>query len=123
VKIFFYSSMREEPGMGIGAMLKTLAPEGGVEVYRSIEELAHGLHRLYDYDTIVILRARDREELWRFISLHDLLRGFRIILLIPDREEETISLAHRLRPRFLGTSEEDFSDILSVLRKMLGHGQ
>lgn len=109
--------------MGIRARLKTLAPEGEVEVYRSIEELAHGLHRFYNHDTIVILRARDREELLRIISLRDLLQGVRVILLIPDREEETISLAHRLRPRFLGNSEHDLSDTLSVLRKMLGYGQ
>jgi len=89
-------------------------------VYRSIEELAHGLHRLYDHDTIVLLRARDREELLRIVSLRDLLQGLRVILLLPDREEETISLAHRLRPRFLSNSESDFSDTMSVLQKMIG---
>lgn len=107
--------------MGIGARLKTLVPEGGVEVYRSIEELVHGLHRFYDRDTIVILRAGDREELLRIVSLRNLLQGLRVIILLPDREEETISLAHRLRPRFLGNSEDDLSDTLSVLRKMLGY--
>jgi len=123
VKILFYSTTSEELGKGIEEKLAMLAPEGGVEVYRSIKELAHGLHRLCDHDTIAILRAQDREELLRIVSLRDLLQGVRIILLIPDREEETISLAHRLRPRFLGNSESDLSDTLSVLRKMLGFGE
>jgi hypothetical protein len=122
VKILFYSSTKEDPGMGIGARLKTLVPEERVEVYRSIEELSHGLRRLYDHETIVILQARDREELLRIVSLRDVLQGLRVILLIPDREEETISLAHRLRPRFLSNNEDDLSDTLSVLRKMLGYG-
>jgi hypothetical protein len=122
VKILFYSSTKEDPGMGIGARLKTLVPEEKVEVYRSIEELSHGLRRLYDHETIVILQARDREELLRIVSLRDVLQGLRVILLIPDREEETISLAHRLRPRFLSNNEDDLSDTLSVLRKMLGYG-
>ena len=123
MKILFYSRTTEEPGRGIGASLGMLVPEEKVEMYRSIEELAHGLHRLYDRDTIAILQARDREELMRMVSLQDLLQGVRVILLIPDREEETISLAHRLRPRFLGSSESDLSDTMSVLRKMLGYGQ
>jgi len=106
--------------MGIGERVSTLVPEERLEVYRSIEELAHGLHRLYDHDTIVLLRARDREELLRIVSLRDLLEGLRVILLLPDREEETISLAHRLRPRFLSNSESDFSDTMSVLQKMIG---
>jgi hypothetical protein len=123
VKIVFYSSAREDPEIGIGARLSSLVPSGGLEVYRSIDELAHGLHRQYDHDTIVVLQARDRGDLVRIVSLRDLLQGVRVILLIPDREEETISLAHRLRPRFLGNSEGDLSDTMSVLRKMLGHGQ
>ncbi len=123
MKILFYSSTGEDPGAGIEKRLETLVPEERIEVYRSIEELAHGLHRLYDYDTIAILRSRNREELLRIISLRDLLQGLRVILLVPDREEETIALAHRLRPRFLSNSESDFSDTISVVQKMLGHDE
>jgi len=108
--------------MGIRQRLRSLVPEENLEVYRSIEEFVHGLYRLYDYDTIVLLQARDREELLRIVSLRDLLQGLRVILLIPDREVETISLAHRLRPRFLGNSESDFSDTVSVLQKMMECG-
>jgi hypothetical protein len=120
MKILFYSSKKEEPGMGIGERLRTFVPEERLEIYRSIEELVHGLYRLSDHDTIVLLRAGDREELLRIVSLRDLLQGVRVILLVPDREEETISLAHRLRPRFLSNSESDFSDTMSVLQKMIG---
>lgn len=109
--------------MGIGARLRGLVPDENLEVYRSIEELAQVLHRLYDHNTIAILQARDREELLRIISLRELLQGMRVILLIPDREEETISMAHSLRPRFLGSGKSDLSDTMSVLRKMLGYGQ
>jgi hypothetical protein len=122
VKILFYSSKKEDSEIGIGERLKALVPEERVEMCRSIEELVHGLYRLYRHDTIVLLQARDREELLRIVSLRDLLQGLRVILLIPDRNGETISLAHRLRPRFLSNSENDFSDTMSVLQKMMEHG-
>jgi len=104
-------------------MLRRLVPEENLEVYRKIEELTPRLQRLYDRDAIVILQARDREELLRMISLRDLLQGIRVILLLPDREQETISLAHSLRPRFLGNGESDLSNTVSVLQKMLGYMQ
>jgi hypothetical protein len=121
VKILFYSSKEEDSEIGIGERLRALVPEERLEVYRSIEELVHGLYRLYRHDTIILLQARDREELLRIVSLRDLLQGLRVILLIPDREGETISLAHSLRPRFLSNSESGFSETMSVLQKMLEH--
>lgn len=122
MKILLYSSAEEEPKIGIRERLRNLVPEENLEIYRSIEELVHGLYRLYSYDTILLLQAKDREELLRIVSLRDLLQGLRVILLIPDREGDTISLAHRLRPRFLSNSENDFSDTFSVLQKMLECG-
>jgi len=94
-----------------------------VEIYTSIEDLANRLLHLVDHDAIVIIQAEDRQELLHILSLRDVLQGVRVILLVPDREDETISLAHRLRPRFLANSESGLSDTMSVVRKMLGYGQ
>ena len=123
MKVLFFSSTLEDPGRGLETSLKDLVPAGRVEVCRSIEELTRRLQRLYDQNTIVILQAQDKQQLARMVSLRDVFQGFRIILLVPDREEETIVLAHRLRPRFLSTSESDFSDVMSVLQKMLSKGE
>ena len=123
MKVLFFSSTLEDPGRGLETSLKDLVPADRVEVCRSIEELTRRLQRLYDQNTIVILQAQDKQQLARMVSLRDVFQGFRIILLVPDREEETIVLAHRLRPRFLSTSESDFSDVMSVLQKMLSKGE
>ena len=123
MNILFYSSKIRDPEIGLGASLKTLVPDERVEIYTSIEELANRLLHLLDHDAIVIIQAEDREELLHILSLRDVLQGVRVILLVPDREDETISLAHRLRPRFLANSESGLSDTMSVVRKMLGYGQ
>ena len=123
VNILFYSSKTQDHEIGLGASLRVLVPDESVEMYRSVEEFANRLLHLIDHDAIVIIQAGDRQELLRILSLRDLLQGIRVILLVPDREEETISLAHRLRPRFLANSESGFSDTMSVLRKMLGYGE
>ena len=122
VKILFYSSKKEDPGTGVEQSLATIVPEESIEAYRSIEELAQRLNQFYDHDTIAILKAKDREDLLNILSLHELLQDIRVVLLIPDQEVETIYLAHRIHPRFLGNSENDFSETMSILRKMLGYG-
>ncbi len=120
MKVLFYS--KRSRSYGFEEKLQSLGADLKVEVYRSIEELGQGLCRLLEYDIILILRAESREDLLQLVSLRDLFRDARIILLVPDGEKETLSIAHRVRPRFLGNSEGDFSDTLSVLRKMLGYG-
>jgi len=49
VKILFYSSIRDYPGIEIREMLRTLVPDDSLELYGSIEELARGIHQLYDH--------------------------------------------------------------------------
>jgi len=120
VKILFYSRAREGCERAIEEGLSTLVSGERLEVYRSIEDLSNRLHRLLDRDAIAILQVRAKEELLDLVSISDLLQDVRIILLLPDREDETISLAHRLRPRFLSYTNADPSDVFAVLSKMLG---
>jgi hypothetical protein len=44
----------------------------------------------------------------------------KLILIVPDQDDETLTNAHKLRPRFLSFSKNDFSDAASVLAKMIG---
>jgi hypothetical protein len=47
------------------------------------------------------------------------MRDVQIILVIPDRRPETLSLGHLLRPRYLSYEDGNFDDLASVLEKML----
>jgi hypothetical protein len=105
--------------MDISAKLRRLVPEQEPETYRSIMKLAHGLYRLYDHNTIILSRARDGEELLPIVSIRGLVQALRVILLIPDRDRKTIPLAHRLQPRFLSNSKNNFSDAIGMFKETL----
>ena len=123
VKILFYARIAEDPETGFEGRLKGFVPADRLEVYRSIRELSQRLEALYNHETIVVLQARDMKRLMCMVSLRDQFQGVRIILLVPDREEETLLFADRLRRRFLINNEGDFSDVMSVLQKMLDAGR
>ncbi len=69
---------------------------------------------------IAILEAPTHDHLRELVSMRELLEGLRIVLVMGDSDAESVSLGHKLRPRYLSSGEGDFQDVAKVLRKMLG---
>jgi hypothetical protein len=92
-------------------------PSYGIEIYRTMGTFVHRLQHPPERFIIILLIA-DREDFLEIYSIEPLLHGTRLILIVPDQEEETLKTAHRLRPRFLTYLENDFSELLRVLNKM-----
>lgn len=100
-------------------LLEIHIPEADIENLLSIQRLSQRLRQLNDDLDIAILMATTQIELMDIFSIRHLLRELRIILLIPDQNEKTVALAHRLRPRLLMHIDDDLSIIPTVLAKML----
>ena len=60
-----------------------------------------------------------REDLVDLLSIRNLLDDLRVILLLPNREKETINKGHTLRPRFLTYADSNLLNVAAVLSKML----
>jgi hypothetical protein len=52
------------------------------------------------------------------LNIKHLFRNTRVILVVPDLSEETIALAHRLRPRYLTYVDGNFPALQTVVDKM-----
>lgn len=68
---------------------------------------------------LVVLIASDTKELRCFGCLQDVLAMAEVFLVIPDEDEETIAMAHRLHPRYLVCADGDLDDLLAVLQKKI----
>ncbi len=53
------------------------------------------------------------------MSIEWLLKRVRIMLVLGEGSPETLSLAHRLRPRYLGYKDDDASTIPAVINNMI----
>ncbi|MCP4118100.1 MAG: hypothetical protein GY737_22400 [Desulfobacteraceae bacterium] len=71
--------------------------------------------------SIAILIAGTLGELKELISMEDLLENIRVILVLPDRTPATLCLGVGLKTSFLTFSDSDFTDVSSVLAKILNH--
>ena len=99
--------------------IEGLIPEKGLKVYKTLEGLLERLHRPIDPETILIIVASSREKLSEVLSLRRALGDVRTVVVAPDQDPKTVSLAHQLRPRFLTYANADLDGLAAVLQKMI----
>ncbi|MBW1741791.1 MAG: hypothetical protein JRJ42_11835 [Deltaproteobacteria bacterium] len=121
MNLLFYKPGTNEAGEQLQRVIEALVPRRKTEIYRTMESLS-GRLRQSKYDlAIAVLLAASSEDLMELLSIRDLLDDVRIILVLPDRENDTIRKGHTLRPRFLTYADSNFVDVSAVLSKMLAN--
>ncbi len=119
VRVLFYipSDARAKRLIKQSSELFTLSTNA--EICRTLESLSSRLVHMGSHPDIAVLLATSQKELSNIYSIRQLLADIRIILILPDRQPETISKGHKLYPRFLSYTDGSFKDIAAVLEKML----
>jgi hypothetical protein len=119
--LLFFATGTEGTGQLVWNLYRNSASEYEGEFYGSIETLARKLRHPRDEHTIAVILAGSRKDLIDILAIRDLLDGLRVILILPDREEDTVSQGLTLRPSFLTCVDSDFSMAEAVLKKMLSN--
>ena len=119
MNLLFYATGKKGTGKRLWNLHQELASEYKGDFCRTIDTLSLKLRKSLGDLTIAVLLAESQEELLDILSIRDLLSGVRIILILPDRNEDTIRKGHSLYPRFLSYADGDFKDVAAVLAKML----
>ncbi len=119
MNILLYASVTDGAGERLQRVIEGLFPEEYIEIYRTIDSLSHRLRRPTHDLNIAVLLADSRDALSGILSIRDLLLHLRIILVLPDDQDDTIAKGHTLRPRFLTYVYSDFLDVAAVLNKIL----
>jgi hypothetical protein len=70
-------------------------------------------------EDIVVLAPANADELATF-RVHKRLEDRRLVLILPDAAEATLSLAHLMGPRYLCFADDVGADLAAVLNKMAG---
>lgn len=118
MNVFFLADPKNKAKKLLLRVLDMIVPQDKITMVEDVIELESQLRRqLYD-DLIVMLLPADESDLSRIIGLKELFGDMPIILILPDREKETIALGYKLRPRFITYTESNFLDVATVLMKM-----
>jgi hypothetical protein len=122
MNLLLYTTAVEGTGERLQRAIETLVPIERTEVSCTIDSLSCRLRQPKDDLTIAVLLAASRKDLADILSIHDLLCDIRIILILPDTEDDTVARGHTLQPRFLSYIDSDFTDVAAVLEKMVRQG-
>ena len=121
MKLLLYAPDKCRSGKRLQKVIEALVSEEDREIYRTIDSLTSGLRQPRHDPPVAVLLAASREDLSDILSLRDLLGDVRIMLALPDREQDTIAKGHTLRPRFVTHADSNFVEMAAVLRKVLGN--
>lgn len=122
-KVFLYSKTNTVAGKRLQRVLETFVTKENLEVFMTIVGLFGRLRQPGDNRAISVLFANDAQDLLDLYSHRDLFSDIRIIMILPDRNSETVGMGHSLHPRFITYSDSDFVEVGAVLNKMLNKSQ
>ena len=115
--LFFYATDIKGTGKPLWDLYQDLSSEYQKEFCQTIDTFSQKLRQPQGYQSIAVLLASTQEELADILTIRNLLDDVRIIIILPDRDKETISKGYSLYPRFLTYVDSDFSWIAAVLKK------
>ena len=96
-----------------------LVPPDAVEVYRDVASFADRLRRPKDPSCVVVILGPSDDDLKRIASLREFLKDSRILLVLDDQGEETISLAHRILPTYITYLDNGTAGVVSVIKQVM----
>ncbi len=118
-KFIVYSRDNNEFGMELEIMIEGLTSKENVEIYRTTSDLTLRLRIPLCESVIAVLLISDQKDLKSMLSIQSLLTNIRVVLILPDRDDETIEAGHSLHPRYLSFTDNSLKDIQAVLARMI----
>jgi hypothetical protein len=119
VSVLLYTGRSRKLGGRLEKMIGDQVPGQEIERCRDVKGLSRRFRRpVHDVDVVVLLLS-SRDDLDAMLGLQDVLRRLQVILILPDEWEGTLSMAHKLFPRFITFVDRGFLDVAAVLKRML----
>jgi hypothetical protein len=120
LNIIFYLPRPLEEGNELLKAVIPYAVGGHLEVLSDLSGFAARLNRPKDPSSVAIVWDPTSEELRRIAAMKNLLAGVRTLLVLPDQETETLSLAHKIMPAYISYTDQGTAEIISVLERLCG---
>jgi len=119
VPVLLYARTDEPSGTRLKQFLETHLSGIEVETYETLEDFSRRFTQPLQDPSIAILLFTDCDELVETLPIRHRFQDTSLVLIVPNRDPETIALAHQLRPRFLTDLQNDLTAITAVVEKML----
>nr|NJM00926.1 hypothetical protein [Desulfobacula sp.] len=119
IRFIFFSAQEGQQYEKILGFAKRLFLPAQISIHSKPKSFSKAvLEPGFDHRIILILAASPGD-LARILSLRNLLENRSVILILPDSEEDTMTQALSLYPRYIDYVQNDLKDVYPVLKKMV----
>ncbi|MBA4394963.1 MAG: hypothetical protein C0407_15530, partial [Desulfobacca sp.] len=99
-----------ETGKRLQQIVERRARQEQTEIYTTFKGLERRLQHPIGIGDIALLLAATPNDLSKLVANRHLFDGLRLILILPNEKMETFARGHLLRPRYISTRDNDFSE-------------
>lgn len=100
-------------------VIESEIPDQQLEIFYSIEGLSERLSQSARGNCTAVILVENITDLENLFTLKTLLKDIRIILILPNRSEEVISMGYKLHPRFLSYMDSELGEVVGVLKRTI----
>ena len=118
MKLLIYSAQNQGVGKNIVSIVHDEFPQIQIDEANSIKRLSDKLCQPLHGIAVIIVNICDQKELIILHSLKPLLENIRLILVLPGRAKNMMTMGLKLHPSFTCYSDSNFNDIKLVLEKI-----
>ena len=118
MKIVLYSNGLKNLGKKLEDMILLRVAGAQVENYLSIEKIVQILRQPLNCVSVVVLLVASEDQLIKFNSMNPFFDNIKVILILSDRQKETLELGHKLKTSFISYIDSDLQDVVSVLEQI-----
>lgn len=120
MEILYYSSELNTKHDLLLSGINYRFPELPIKVYNDVDSFRQKLEGLGEYlNKIVVLVALSENALIDIYCMHHLFHTIPSVLILPDSENDMVSLACRMKANFLFSIDTKMNDMLSVISQLL----
>jgi len=116
--LLLYAPVSQDVRERVVDTLEPVVPDDSMRVCSTIGNLYRNLQTSRQHLTIAVLVLSNRNDLKKLRSIRPMFRDVRILLVLPDTEEETIAMAHRFQPRYLTFVDKNIPALATVVDRM-----
>jgi len=103
----------------IGNLLEQHFRNHDVKTYRRVSDLITRLMAIGTWNKVLICIVSQRAMLNELKTFRDSYPESKLVLVLPNQEEKTLKMAHKLEPLFIGYLNDDPHALTTVVEKIL----
>lgn len=117
--VLVYAKAKNGVSLELKQTLNGRSSDVCLETYSDLDDVFQRLRQPRLNLKIGVLSIGSEAELDRLLTIRELLSDMRLVLVLSDKDPQTVSKAHALAPRFITFSDAGIDPLVSVVEKMM----